>query len=69
MSEPMRQSQELAQETHRAMTLRERMEYELAEFERAMAQGFARIRASVRELPPDDDPGPSVPVETPQEGP
>lgn len=60
----LRQSQELGQETQRAMTVRERMEYELDELERSLA----RMRVAVRQLPPDEHPGPAEPVDLSDEG-
>lgn len=59
-----RQAHELGQETRRALTLRERMEHELDELERSLT----RMRATIRELPPDPHPGPHEPMDLMDEG-
>lgn len=64
MGEHLQQTQELGQETRRALTLRERLEHELAELEHSLR----RMRVTVRELPPDPHPGPTDPIEPPEPG-
>lgn len=64
MTEHGQQAHELSQETRRAMTLRERLEYELGELEHSLR----RMRSTIRELPPDARPGPSEPVDLPDRG-
>jgi hypothetical protein len=59
MPEHHEQAQELGQAVERALTLRERLERDFDALERSLA----RMRETMRELPPDDHPGRSVPVE------